>query len=295
MTRTKSILNMMMMSLQRHGRRRTHLRPLRVLDVVRQREHRRHHREPLPALRPERHHRRGRQPLRLRGLRQHPGARVRRLPADLRGHHRRPDQRRHRRPRQVLDLAGLQRPVGDLLLLPDRPHGLGRWPAVRQRDQPVVPDLRVHRRHRQRRPDRLRRWHRGPHQRRYGRPGARARRRQADRLRQDLDAPAQRAAHHDRRRPAVVRLVRLQRGLRARARRHLGAWCGSTPRPPPARPCSAGSSWRRSATATPPRSVRPPASSPAWSPSPRPVARSARSARSSSASSPVGSRRWPSA
>ena len=56
-------------------------------------------------------------------------------------------------------------------------------------------------------------------------------------------------------------------------RRHLGPACGSTPPPPPARPCSAGSSWRRSGTGTPPRSARPPASSPASSPSPRRVAR----------------------
>ena len=40
------------------------------------------------------------------------------------------------------------------------------------------------------------------------------------------------------------------------------------------RPCSAGSSWRRSATVTPPRSAPPPVSSPVWSPSPRPVPRS---------------------
>ena len=32
----------------------------------------------------------------------------------------------------------LQRPVGDLLLLPDRPHGLGRRPPLGQRDQPLV-------------------------------------------------------------------------------------------------------------------------------------------------------------
>ena len=100
---------------------------------------------------------------------------------------------------------------------------------------------------------------------------------------------------HDRRRSAVVRLVRLQRGLRARRRRdgrprlgqHHGRHvCGDR---------SAGSSWRRCVTVTPPRSVRHPVSSPVSSRSPRPVARSARSARSSSVSSPVPSRPSPSA
>ena len=46
------------------------------------------------------------------------------------------------------------------------------------------------------------------------------------RLRQDRDASAQRPAHHDRRRAAVVRLVRLQRGLRARRRRDRRARVG---------------------------------------------------------------------
>ena len=86
------------------------------------------------------------------------------------------------------------------------------------------------------------------------------------------DAPAQPAAGHARRRPAVVRLVRLQRRLGARRQRHRRHRLGqhATPRPPPR--CSAGWSPRRSATVTPPPSARPPAWSPAWSPSPRPAA-----------------------
>ena len=85
------------------------------------------------------------------------------------------------------------------------------------------------------------------------------------------DASAQPDARHDRRRHPVVRLVRLQRRLGAQ-RRHPGLPAsGSTPSARPAPPCSAGSSRRRSATATPPRSARPPVSSPASSPSPRPA------------------------
>ena len=67
---------------------------------------------------------------------------------------------------------------------------------------------------------RLRRWYGGAHQRRCGGPGARPGPRQAARLRPRGDAPAQPAAGHDRRRPAVVRLVRLQRRLGARRQQH---------------------------------------------------------------------------
>ena len=80
-----------------------------------------------------------------------PETRVRRLPAHLRGHHGRADQRRRRRPRQVLHLAGLLRHLGDPRLLPDRPHGVGRRRAVRRRGRPVGQDLRRDRRRRQRR------------------------------------------------------------------------------------------------------------------------------------------------
>ena len=143
--------------------------------------------------------------------------------------------------------------------------------------------------------DRLRRRHGRAHQRRCGRPRARADPRQAPRLRPRPDATAQPDAGHDRRRPAVVRLVRLQRRLRARrqrpGRRGVGDHDGRHRR----RARSAGWPPSGSATATPPRWAPPPASSPAWSRSRRPARRSRRWARSSSGSSPAWSARWPSA
>ena len=78
-------------------------------------------------------------------------------------------------------------------------------------------------------------------------------------------------AGHDRRRPAVVRLVRLQRRLGARRQRHRRRRLGQHRSSPPAPPRSAGWSPSGSATVTPPPSAPPPASSPAWSPSPRPA------------------------
>ena len=63
--------------------------------------------------------------------------------------------------------------------------------------------------------DRLRRWHRGPHQRRRRRPRAGDRARPSPGLAPRPDASAQPDAGHARCRPAVVRLVRLQRRLRA--------------------------------------------------------------------------------
>ena len=58
---------------------------------------------------------------------------------------------------------------------------------------------------------RLRRWHRRAHQRRYRRRRARTDHRAAHRVRQGADASAQPDPDHDRCRPALVRLVRLQR------------------------------------------------------------------------------------
>ena len=102
--------------------------------------------------------------------------------------------------------------------------------------------------------------------------------RQARRLAAGELQAAQRAVRRARRRPAVVRLVRLQRRLGADRRRHHRAWRSSTPRSPRPPPCSAGSSWSGSGTASRPWSVPPPARSPVWSPSPRPVASSRRCA-----------------
>ena len=48
------------------------------------------------------------------------------LPADVRHHHRRADQRRDRRPGQVRRLGGVHRRLGDARLLPGRPLGVGR-------------------------------------------------------------------------------------------------------------------------------------------------------------------------
>ena len=127
---------------------------------------------------------------------------------------------------------------------------------------------------------RLRRRHRGRDLLRGLGAGAGARARAAGRVRQGPDAPAQPDAGHARRRPAVVRLVRLQRRLGARRqpdgrgrlhhhpagrRRRLAGLAG----------CSSAS-----ATATPPRSVPRPAWSPAWWRSRRRAARCRRSARS---------------
>ena len=51
---------------------------------------------------------------------------LRPLPADLRGDHRRADLRRDRRPRQAVLLDRLRADLGHALLLPDRPQRLGR-------------------------------------------------------------------------------------------------------------------------------------------------------------------------
>ena len=93
-------------------------------------------------------------------------------------------------------------------------------------------------------------------------------------------------ADDDRRRPAVVRLVRLQRRLdrlrrrrrrreghrpvHVRDRRHLHEHHARHLR----RDARLARSWSGSCTARPPRWAPPPASSRAWSPSPRPAARS---------------------
>ena len=53
-----------------------------------------------------------------------PTAGLRRLPADVRDHHRRADQRRDRRPRQVRRVDGVRRHLGDGRLLPGRALGL---------------------------------------------------------------------------------------------------------------------------------------------------------------------------
>ncbi len=195
-----------------------------------------------------------------------PGARRRRLPGDVRDHHGRPHQRRDRRPRQVRHLARLRRALGHRRLRPDRPHGVGRRLLAARtastRHRTTAPTVGA---------DRLRRRHGRAHQRRHRRPRARARRSaSAAGFGKRADAPAQPAVRHARCRPAVVRLVRLQRRLGVRRRRHRGPRLAQHPRRDRRRHARLAASPRRSATATPPPWVPPRVSSPVWSRSPRP-------------------------
>ena len=124
--------------------------------------------------------------------------------ADVRDHHRRADHRRDRRPVEVRRRVVVHRLWSTLVYFPvahwvffDGASRAGGWIANNLRRA------------------RLRRRHRGAHQRRCRRPRAGARARQAARLGRRADAAAQPAVRAARRRPAVVRLVRLQRRLRA--------------------------------------------------------------------------------
>ena len=102
--------------------------------------------------------------------------------------------------------VALRRRLGHHRLLPGRALGVRlRRPDVRTATAGWLANARRRG---------LRRWNGGPHQRRCRgpRPGARAR--QARGLAEGADAAAQPAVRHARRRPAVVRLVRLQRRLR---------------------------------------------------------------------------------
>ena len=58
-----------------------------------------------------------------------PELRLHRLPDDLRLHHPGADRRRLRRADEVLGGGAVRDPLGDVRLLPDRPHGLGRQRA----------------------------------------------------------------------------------------------------------------------------------------------------------------------
>ena len=86
-------------------------------------------RQPLRVVRPERDdHRLGR---RVHPDRLLPGHRQRRLPDHLRHHHRRAHQRCYRATGPGSAPGSSSRESGSPRLLPPRPHGLGRWPAVR--------------------------------------------------------------------------------------------------------------------------------------------------------------------
>ena len=147
----------------------------------------------------------GRQPEAHRDARHKPGhgprssARivVRHLPAGFRDRHRSIGQRCHRGPRQVRGLDGLRPAVDDRRLCSGGPLGVGvRRLAVRA--------WRVGLRGRPGRRNRLR----------YVGPGAGSGARPPDRFQEGRHAPAQPALRAARCRPAVVRLVRVQRRFR---------------------------------------------------------------------------------
>ena len=130
------------------------------------------------------------------------------------------DPGRRRRAHEVLGRADLHGHLVHLLLRAHRAHGVvldgagclhGREPRRRAERQGGAP-LAVGR-------ARLRGRHGGAHQRRRGGPRGRLPPGQARGLRQGEVHPAQPAHDHDRRVAAVVRLVRLQRRLRARGER----------------------------------------------------------------------------
>ena len=159
----------------------------------------------------------GKEPLALRA--HDPGHCLHGLPDDVRGHHAGPHHRRLRRAQALQGLRPLHPAVDDARLLADRPLGLGRRRLAAQAGRP-----------------RLRRWHRRPHQlRRRGAgrgpgPGA------AGEARVRAVRAARRPPDGPRRRPALVRLVRLQRRLGARPPTGSPPTPSSSPTPRPAWP-----------------------------------------------------------
>ena len=153
--------------------------------------------------------------------RRDPGARLRCVPAHLRGNHSRAHRRRVRRAGEVLRRAGVRGPLVHLRLPADRAHGLvlGRPRCDHRRED-------AGNRHRSRRlavgegrPGLRRRHGRAPECRcRW--PRRCLRHRQARRLRQGVHGSAQPAAHDGRRMPPVGGLVRLQRRLQPGSQRH---------------------------------------------------------------------------
>ena len=132
MVRAKSVLNMMMMSFGAMGVVGDPLGAVRLLvafgdDIGGV------FGDPFAVLRPQGHHRRrlldrsrtrSDRPRRIPLRRHRPGDRLRRLPGDVRDHHRRADLRRGRRPGQVRRLAAVRGPLGDFRVLPGRALGV---------------------------------------------------------------------------------------------------------------------------------------------------------------------------
>ncbi len=196
---------------------------------------------------------------------------VRRVPAHVRGHHPGADQRRLRRAQALRRVRAVHGPVVDLRLLPDRPLGLvGRRLAVQARR------ARLRRRHR--RPRLVR--HLGAHRRPADRPPGRQRRRPRAPRHPD-DGP--------RRRPPVVRLVRLQRRLRHGGRRPRGERAAGDQHRRRGRHDQLGAAAVRQQEEGRRSSAPPAARSRASSRSPRPRATSPPVAPSSSASWSAGS------
>ena len=186
LVRSKNALNTMMMSFISLGFVGVVWADCRVLAVVCARQQLDW--RPLAA-RPERR--------RPRASGHHPALPVHGLPGHVLHHHGGADLRRDRRADAVLGLCRVHHAVGAGRLRADRPLGLGRRLAGRHG-----------------RP-RFRRRHRRARERRRGGAGRGPRRRQAPRLQDRRAHAAQRAVRAARRRPALVRLVRLQRRQRA--------------------------------------------------------------------------------
>ena len=186
--------------LLRAGDRQRRLGPRRLQPRLRARRQR-----DGPDRQPRLRRVHGRRPHAEHGLRRdHPVRPVRRLPADVRGDHPGAHHRRLRRAEALRLLRPLHRPLVDPRLLADRPLGLGDRRLAVQARRPRL--RRRHRRPRLVRPV-------GPDRRHPHRPARRQRR---------ADGAARRADDRPRRRPPVVRLVRLQRRLRPHRRRPRG-------------------------------------------------------------------------
>ena len=204
LVRSKNALNTLMMSVVRAGLRGRGLGAPGLLAGLR-RGQRGARRPPLP--RPQRR--------RSRGAGHDPAPALHGLPGHVRHHHGGADLGRHRGADALRTVPGLPHPVGALRLRARGALGLGRRLAV-QAGRP-----------------RLRGRHRRPRQRRRGGAGGGARARTAQGLRPPGHPPAQRGLHRAGRRPAVVRLVRLQRGQRAGRQRARRLWPSRTPCWPP--------------------------------------------------------------